>query len=106
MPVGFFAARRLRFDNPAEMTVLYHAPQMNKPPSDGANPLVIEVFVDTNGRALDYRILSSPLGVKDLPMQVKNQLIFTTFRPATFNGTPATGWAVLTFSDNELLSTP
>jgi hypothetical protein len=60
--------------------------------------LVIEAYVDANGRVQDYRILSNPEEVKDLPHPIKNMLIFTTFRPATWMGTPRPGTAVLSFS--------
>jgi hypothetical protein len=60
--------------------------------------LVIEAYVDSNGRVQDYRVLSNPQQPKDLPPQVKNVLIFTTFRPATFMGRPTAGTAVLSFS--------
>jgi hypothetical protein len=60
--------------------------------------LVIEAYVDANGRVQDYRILSNPDEVKDLPHPIKNMLIFTTFRPATWMGTPRPGTAVLSFS--------
>jgi hypothetical protein len=60
--------------------------------------LVIEAYVDSNGRVQDYRVLSSPREEKDLPTQVKNMLIFTTFRPATSMGQPTSGRAVLSFS--------
>jgi len=60
--------------------------------------LVIEAYVDSNGRVEDYRVLSNPENPKDLPTQVKNMLIFTTFRPATFMGRPTAGTAVVSFS--------
>jgi hypothetical protein len=60
--------------------------------------LVIEAYVDANGRVQDYRILSNPGEIKDLPHPIKNMLIFTTFRPATWMGTPRPGTAVLSFS--------
>ncbi len=60
--------------------------------------LAIEAYVDANGRVQDYRILSNPEEVKDLPHPIKNMLIFTTFRPATWMGTPRPGTAVLSFS--------
>ncbi|MGA8153531.1 MAG: zf-HC2 domain-containing protein [Terriglobales bacterium] len=60
--------------------------------------LVIEAYIDSNGRMEDYRVLSNPEEPKDLPPQVKNMLIFTTFRPATFMGRPTAGKAVLSFS--------
>jgi hypothetical protein len=60
--------------------------------------LVIEAYVDANGRVQDYRVLSNPDATKELPSQVKNMLIFTTFRPAMSMGRPTTGRAVLSFS--------
>jgi len=63
-----------------------------------ADSIVIEAYVDSNGRVEDYRVLSDPENPKDLPAQVKNMLIFTTFRPATFMGRPTAGTAVVSFS--------
>ena len=60
--------------------------------------LIIEAYVDANGRVQDYRILSDPDESKDLLPQVKNMLIFTIFRPATTMGRPTPGRAVLSFS--------
>ena len=60
--------------------------------------VVIEAYVDANGRVQDYRILSDPDESKDLNPQVKNMLIFTTFRPAMSMGRPTAGRAVLSFS--------
>ena len=60
--------------------------------------LVIEAVVDSNGRVQDYRVLSSSEESKGLSPEVKNALIFTTFRPATSMGRPTAGRAVLSFS--------
>ena len=60
--------------------------------------LVIEAYVDANGRVEDYRILSGPDRLTDLPHPIKNMLIFTTFRPATLMGSPRPGTAVISFS--------
>jgi len=60
--------------------------------------LVIEAYVDANGRVQDYRILSDPDKLRDLPHPVKNMLIFTTFRPATWMGSPRPSTAILSFS--------
>ena len=60
--------------------------------------VVIEAYVDSNGRVQDYRVLSNPQEPKELPPLLKNVLIFTTFRPATFMGRPTNGTAVLSFS--------
>jgi hypothetical protein len=59
--------------------------------------LVIEAYVDANGRVEDYRILSRPDDLKDLH-EVKNMLILAIFRPATWMGTPRPGTAILSFS--------
>jgi len=59
--------------------------------------LLIEAYVDANGRVQDYRVLAGsedPKGVHEL----KNMLIMTTFRPATWMGTPRPGTAILSFS--------
>ena len=63
-----------------------------------ANSLVIEAYIDANGRVQDYRILSDPNDSKQLLPEVKQMLIFTTFRPATTLGRPTAGRAVLSFS--------
>jgi hypothetical protein len=60
--------------------------------------VVIEAYVDANGRVQDYRILSDPDNANDLAPQIKNMLIFTTFRPAMSMGRPTAGHAVLSFS--------
>lgn len=64
-----------------------------------ADSLVIEAYVDANGRVQDYRILSDSSDKQLLP-QVKQMLIFTTFRPAYSFTTnrPTSGRAVLSFS--------
>jgi len=60
--------------------------------------LVIEAYVDANGRVQDYRILSDTDSSQKLLPEVKRMLIFTTFRPAMSMGRPTTGRAVLSFS--------
>jgi hypothetical protein len=63
-----------------------------------ADSLVIEAYVDSHGRIQNYRILSDPGESPELLPQVKNMLIFTTFRPATSLGRPTPGRALLSFS--------
>ena len=58
--------------------------------------LVIEAYVDANGRIQDYRILSD--NSPNLLPEVKRMLIFTTFRPAMSMGRPTSGHTVLSFS--------
>lgn len=63
----------------------------------GEDSLVIEAYIDANGRVQDYRILSGAENPKDIH-ELKNMLILTTFRPATWMGTPRPGTAILSFS--------
>jgi hypothetical protein len=60
--------------------------------------LVIEAYVDQNGRVQDYRILSDAKESQELLPKVKRMLIFTTFRPAMSMGRPISSRAVLSFS--------
>jgi len=60
--------------------------------------LVIEADVDSHGRVQDYHIISDDGTSPELLPQVKNMLIFTTFRPATSMGRPTPGRAVLSFA--------
>jgi len=66
--------------------------------SMNTDSLVIEAYVDKNGRVQDYRILSDPGESQELLPQVKRMLIFTTFRPAMSMGRPISSRAVLSFS--------
>lgn len=59
--------------------------------------LLIEAYVDSNGRVQDYRVLSGAENPEELH-ELKNMLILTTFRPATWMGTPRPGTAILSFS--------
>jgi hypothetical protein len=99
-----FVALPLQADNPDVPLMLNTAPQLQQSAfgtaleSISGDSLVIEAYVDSNGRVQDYRVLSNPQEQKDLPSQVKNMLIFTTFRPATSMGQPTPGRAVLSFS--------
>jgi hypothetical protein len=100
--MGFLAP--LQADNPDVPLMLYTAPQLQQSAfgttldSINEDSLVIEAYVDSNGRVQDYRILSNPGEAQSLLRQVKNMLIFTTFRPATSMGRPTAGRAVLSFS--------
>jgi hypothetical protein len=100
-----FLALPLQADNSDVPTMLTTAPVLQQSAFGTAlesiadDSLVIEAYVDSNGRVQDYRILSSPNDAKDLSPQVKIMLTeFTTFRPATSMGRPTVGRAVLSFS--------
>jgi|SRR5579872_2285433 len=66
--------------------------------SMNTDSLVIEAYVDKQGRVQDYKILSDPGESQQLLPQVKRMLIFTTFRPAMNMGRPISSRAVLSFS--------
>lgn len=59
--------------------------------------LVIQAYIDANGRVQDYRIIAGSENPKDIH-ELRNMLILTTFRPATWMGMPRPGTAILSFS--------
>src|ERR1022692_949929 len=103
--LGFFALpAQLRASSSDVPLMLYTGPQLEQSAfgtslgNMGDDVLVIEAYVDANGRVEDYRILSQPDAAKAALPQVKNLLIFTTFRPALSMGVPTAGRAVISFS--------
>jgi Putative zinc-finger len=103
--LGFFALPgQLQASSADVPLMLYTAPQLEQSVfgtslgSVGDNSVVIEAYVDANGRVQDYRILSQPDDADVVLPQVKNLLIFTTFRPALSMGRPTAGRAVISFS--------
>jgi hypothetical protein len=103
--LGFFALpRELEASSSDVPLMLYTGPQLERSVfgtslgSMGDDSVVIEAYVDANGRIQDYRILSQPDDAETVLPQVKNLLIFTTFRPALSMGVPTAGRAVISFS--------
>lgn len=103
--LGFFALPQALEASSADVPLmLYTGPQLQQSAfgtslgNMGDDALVIEAYVDANGRVEDYRILSQPDDAKAVLPQLKNLLIFTTFHPALSMGRPTTGTAVLSFS--------
>jgi putative zinc finger protein len=103
--LGFFALpAELRASSGDVPLMLYTAPQLEQSAfgtslgNMGDEAVVVEAYVDANGRVEDYRILSQPDDARAVLPQLKNLLIFTTFRPALAMGRPTTGTAVLSFS--------
>ena len=103
--LGFFALPgQLQASSTDVPLMLYTAPQLEQSVfgtslgSIGEDSVVIEAYVDANGRVQDYRILSQSEDAKAMLPQVKNLLIFTTFRPALSMGRPTAGRAVISFS--------
>jgi len=103
--LGFFALPGpLRASSGDVPLMLYTAPQLEQSVfgtslgNIGDDSVVIEAYVDANGRVQDYRILSEPEDAQAVLPQVKKILIFTTFRPALAMGHPIPGHAVISFS--------
>jgi hypothetical protein len=63
-----------------------------------SDAVMVEAYVDANGRVQDYKILSAPPDMKDSLPELSNMLIFSQFRPATSFGRPTSGKVVLSFS--------
>jgi hypothetical protein len=103
--LGFFALPgQLRASSGEVPLMLYTAPQLEQTmfgttlSSVGEDSVVVEAYVDANGRVEDYRILSQPEDAGSVLPEVKKILIFTTFRPALSMGRPTSGRAVISFS--------
>lgn len=102
--LGFFALpAELRASTDVPL-MLYTGPQLDQSVfgttlgNMGDDAVVVEAYVDANGRVEDYRILSQPDEAKAVLPELKNLLIFTTFHPALSMGRPTAGTAVLSFS--------
>jgi hypothetical protein len=100
----FVAPSTLQANNDVPLVMLNTEPELQQSAfgmtldTINADSLVIEAYVDVNGRVQDYQILSDPDVSKDVLPQVKRMLIFTTFRPALSMGRPTPSHAVLSFS--------
>jgi Putative zinc-finger len=85
-------------------TNLYTPPQLAFSPFGieagwvNAESIVVEAYVDSNGRVQDYRVLSAPENAKEIMPELNNMMIFTVFRPATTFGQPTSGRTILSFS--------
>ena len=85
-------------------TTLFTPPQLQSAPfqlaigSGHAEPLIVEAYVGADGRVQDYRVLSGGESGSEALSELKNMLIFATFRPATSFGRPTAGRAILAFS--------
>ena len=102
--VYFVAPSSLQAGNDVPLVMVNTAPQLQQSAfgmtldTIASDSLVIEAYVDANGRVQDYRILSDPKDSQEVLPQVKRMLIFTTFRPALSMGRPTPSRAVLSFS--------
>jgi hypothetical protein len=85
-------------------TTFYTPPQLQTTPFELAvdagrsEPLIVEALIGADGRVQDYRILSGGDNADSSVSNLKNMLIFATFRPATSFGRPTAGRTILSFS--------
>src|ERR1700687_5648687 len=103
--LGFFALpAELQASSADVPLTLYTGPQLEQSAfgttlgNMGDDAVVVEAYVDANGRVEDYRVLSRPDDAQAVMPQLKNLLIFTTFHPALSMGRSTAGTAVLSFS--------
>jgi hypothetical protein len=69
-----------------------------EPPGSTINgSVVVRVYVDREGRAYDFRILSGPADTHTRS-SLENKLLFSTFEPARVFGQPINGTVVIAFS--------
>jgi anti-sigma factor RsiW len=64
---------------------------------DGSGPVVVEAYVNNQGKMYDYRIVSGPTDA-NTRAQIENLLLNSRFEAAKFFGQPVRGLAVLSFS--------
>jgi hypothetical protein len=64
---------------------------------DRNNPIVVQAFVNGEGRVYDYKIVSGSSDIKTRS-QLENALLFSVFAPAQVFGQPVRGTVVLSFS--------
>jgi hypothetical protein len=64
---------------------------------DGNNPLVVQAFVNGEGRVYDYKIVSGDADTKTRS-QLEDTLLFSVFAPAQVFGQPVRGTVLLSFS--------
>jgi anti-sigma factor RsiW len=103
--LGFFALpAELRASDGDVPLALYTAPELDQSAfgptlgNMGDAAVVVEAYVDANGRVEDYRIVSQPDDAQAVLPQLRNMLILTTFHPALAWGRPTSGTAILSFS--------
>ena len=61
------------------------------------NPVMLQVFVDSNGRVYDYKVLSGAVDAQTRDA-INNLLLFSVFSPARSFDQPVRGTALMSFS--------
>jgi len=76
---------------------LYTSPEPAEGVADGSNPVVVQAFVNGEGRVYDYKIVSGDTDNKT-SSRLKDTLLFSVFAPARVFGQPVPGTVLLSFS--------
>ena len=101
--IGMFASPEplLARDEPLGMAssprFLYSSLEPAGAVGDRNNPVVVQAFVNGEGRVYDYKIVSGNTDTKTRS-QLENTLLFSVFAPAQVFGQPVRGTVVLSFS--------
>lgn len=101
--VGMFAwpEPSLANDEPLDMATsprfLYTSLEPAGSVADSNNPVVVQAFVNGEGRVYDYKIISGDADAKTRS-QVEDTLPFSVFAPAQVFGQPIRGTVLLSFS--------
>ena len=101
--IGMFASPEplLARDEPLGMAssprLLYTVLQPAGAIGDSGNPVVVQAFVNGEGRVYDYKVVSGNVDSKTRA-QVEDTLLFSVFAPAQVFGQPVRGTVVLSFS--------
>jgi anti-sigma factor RsiW len=102
--VGMFASPEplLARDEPLGMAssprFLYNPFEPAEGVADSNNPVVVQAFVNGEGRVYDYKIISGNADTKTRS-QLEEMLLFSVFAPAQVFGQPVRGTVLLSFSD-------
>jgi anti-sigma factor RsiW len=76
---------------------LYTSPEPAGGVADANNPLVVQAYVNGEGRVYDYKILSGSTDAKTRS-QLEETLLFSIFDPAKVFGQPVRGTVLLSFA--------
>ncbi len=76
---------------------LYTALETDDKVGDRDNPVIVQAFINHEGRVYDYAIMSGNVDDKTRA-QVEDMLVFRVFAPAQVFGQPVRGTVVLSFS--------
>ena len=82
---------------------IYYPARLEPPQTPGRDlnltaPVVIQAYVDANGRVQNYDIISGPDN-QEVRSQLNRALLFTKFSPAYALGRPVASTAILSFSN-------